>query len=231
MVPDWLRRAVFDGWVNGYESMPPSLYELRKLGWSSAWKAVRARWPDPVSATVHSAGSVPFGPETGSAAGRVPASCCGLRTTRSSLACRSRRAADNRGQGGRAVTAPRLVRLASLALLLGSAPSFAQVTCPAVGSFSWLDGGRGSWVTPTNWTPAGPPTSGADVCFTTPTANPTLPAGTTTVGDGECPLYRDPHLDRGRPPHVRPSTTGSTPTKPSPSTASRMSVRRPVRAG
>lgn len=52
-VPGWLRRAVFHGWVHGYESIPPSLYELRKLGWSGAWRAVRARWPDPVSATVH----------------------------------------------------------------------------------------------------------------------------------------------------------------------------------
>lgn len=52
-VPGWLRRAVFHGWVHGYESMPQSLYELRKLGWSGALKAIRARWPDPVSATVH----------------------------------------------------------------------------------------------------------------------------------------------------------------------------------
>jgi hypothetical protein len=52
-VPGWLRRAVFQGWIHGYESMPPSLYELRKLGWSGALKAIRARWPDPVSATVH----------------------------------------------------------------------------------------------------------------------------------------------------------------------------------
>jgi len=52
-VPAWLRRAVFHGWVHGYESMPPSLYEVRKLGWPGALKAIRARWPDPVSATVH----------------------------------------------------------------------------------------------------------------------------------------------------------------------------------
>jgi hypothetical protein len=52
-VPAWLRAAVLHGWVNGYDSMPPSLYELRKLGWSGALRAVRARWPDPVSATVH----------------------------------------------------------------------------------------------------------------------------------------------------------------------------------
>ncbi len=52
-VPAWLRKAVLHGWVHGYDSMPPSLYELRKLGWSGALRAVRARWPDPVSATVH----------------------------------------------------------------------------------------------------------------------------------------------------------------------------------
>jgi len=52
-IPGWLRKAVLHGWVHGYESMPPSLYELRKLGWAGALKAIRARWPDPVSATVH----------------------------------------------------------------------------------------------------------------------------------------------------------------------------------
>ena len=78
------------------------------------------------------------------------------------------------------MTASRLMRLASLVLLLGSAPSVAQVTCPG-GAFTWLDG-AGAWATPTNWTPAGPPTSGADVCFNTATASPTLPVGTTTVG-------------------------------------------------
>jgi Uncharacterised nucleotidyltransferase len=52
-VPAWLRRAVLHGWVHGYESMPPSLYGLRALGWRGALDALRARWPDPVSATVH----------------------------------------------------------------------------------------------------------------------------------------------------------------------------------
>ena len=51
--PPWLREAVWRGWVRGYDSMPPSLYELRKLGFRGAMRAVRARWPDPVSATVH----------------------------------------------------------------------------------------------------------------------------------------------------------------------------------
>lgn len=53
VVPAWLRRAVLHGWIHGYESMPPSLYGLRALGWSRALRAVKARWPDPVSATVH----------------------------------------------------------------------------------------------------------------------------------------------------------------------------------
>jgi Uncharacterised nucleotidyltransferase len=52
-VPTWLRRAVLHGWVHGYESMPSSLYELRGLGWRGAFRALRDRWPDPVSATVH----------------------------------------------------------------------------------------------------------------------------------------------------------------------------------
>lgn len=51
--PGWLRSAVLHGWVHGYESMPPSLYQLRELGWSGALRALRARWPDAVSATVH----------------------------------------------------------------------------------------------------------------------------------------------------------------------------------
>jgi hypothetical protein len=51
--PGWLRRAVLQGWAHGYESMPASLYELRALGWRGALHALRARWPDPVSATVH----------------------------------------------------------------------------------------------------------------------------------------------------------------------------------
>jgi uncharacterized protein (TIGR03382 family) len=65
-------------------------------------------------------------------------------------------------------------------LLLASAPALAQVTCP-VGGFTWNDG-AGAWATGTNWTPVGPPTAGGDVCFNTATANPALPAGTTTVG-------------------------------------------------
>jgi len=51
--PAWLREAVWRGWVRGYDSMPPPLYELHKLGFRGAMRAMRARWPDPVSATVH----------------------------------------------------------------------------------------------------------------------------------------------------------------------------------
>ncbi|HUM14001.1 MAG TPA: nucleotidyltransferase family protein [Myxococcaceae bacterium] len=58
-VPEWLRAAVFRGWVHGYESMPPSLYDLRKLGVAGTLRALRVRWPDPVSATVHL--RAPFG--------------------------------------------------------------------------------------------------------------------------------------------------------------------------
>ncbi len=78
------------------------------------------------------------------------------------------------------MTVWRPVRLATLVLVLASAPSLAQVTCPG-GAFTWLDG-AGSWTTGTNWLPIGPPASGADVCFDTATANPTLPGGVTTVG-------------------------------------------------
>ena len=51
--PGWLREAVLRGWVRGYDSMPPPLYELHTLGFRGAMRAMRARWPDPVSATVH----------------------------------------------------------------------------------------------------------------------------------------------------------------------------------
>jgi hypothetical protein len=51
--PAWLREAVWRGWVRGYDTMPPPLYELHTLGFRGALRAMRARWPDPVSATVH----------------------------------------------------------------------------------------------------------------------------------------------------------------------------------
>ena len=78
------------------------------------------------------------------------------------------------------MTVWRPVRLAALVLVLASTPSLAQVTCPG-GANTWLDG-AGSWSTGTNWSPIGPPASGADVCFNTANANPTLPGGLTTVG-------------------------------------------------
>jgi hypothetical protein len=42
VVPAWLREAVLRGWVHGYDSMPPSLYELRKLGLAGALRALGA---------------------------------------------------------------------------------------------------------------------------------------------------------------------------------------------
>ena len=78
------------------------------------------------------------------------------------------------------MTAWRTVRLASLALLLASTPGLAQVTCPG-GASTWNDG-AGTWNVAGNWTPVGVPAAGADVCFTTANANPTLPLSTTTVG-------------------------------------------------
>ena len=78
------------------------------------------------------------------------------------------------------MTVWRPLRLAALVLTLGSAPTLAQVTCPG-GASTWVDG-AGLWAAAANWNPAGVPAAGADVCFNTPTAAPTLPAGTTTVG-------------------------------------------------
>ncbi len=78
------------------------------------------------------------------------------------------------------MTAWRALRAALLMVAAASSPSLAQVTCP-IGASTWLDG-AGSWVTGTNWNPTGVPAPSADVCFDTSTANPTLAAGTTTVG-------------------------------------------------
>ncbi len=52
-VPLWFRRSILHAWAGGFQSPPDSLLELRRLGWRRAGAAVRARWPDPLTATLH----------------------------------------------------------------------------------------------------------------------------------------------------------------------------------
>jgi hypothetical protein len=53
LVPAWFRNAVLRGWARGYQAPPDSLYGLRRLGWSRALVAIKARWPDPITSTLH----------------------------------------------------------------------------------------------------------------------------------------------------------------------------------
>jgi hypothetical protein len=52
-VPGWFRRAILNAWAGGFQAPPDSLLELHKLGWRRATAAVRARWPDPLTSTLH----------------------------------------------------------------------------------------------------------------------------------------------------------------------------------
>jgi hypothetical protein len=51
--PAWFRSATLRGWVGGYRAPPESLYGLHRLGWSRAVAALKARWPDPITSTLH----------------------------------------------------------------------------------------------------------------------------------------------------------------------------------
>ncbi len=52
-VPGWFRRATLRAWAGGLQAPPDSLLELHRLGWRRAAAAVRARWPDPLTSTLH----------------------------------------------------------------------------------------------------------------------------------------------------------------------------------
>jgi hypothetical protein len=52
-VPGWFRKAMLRAWAGGFQAPPDSLLELHHLGWRRATAAVRARWPDPVTSTLH----------------------------------------------------------------------------------------------------------------------------------------------------------------------------------
>ncbi len=52
-VPGWFRKATLSAWAGGFQAPPDSLLELRRLGWRRATAAVRARWPDPLTSTLH----------------------------------------------------------------------------------------------------------------------------------------------------------------------------------
>jgi len=51
--PSWFREAILSAWAQGYRPPPASLHSFRQLGWRGAAAAVRARWPDPISSTLH----------------------------------------------------------------------------------------------------------------------------------------------------------------------------------
>jgi Uncharacterised nucleotidyltransferase len=52
-VPSWFRRAILRAWAGGFQAPPDSLLRLHRLGLARAAAAVRARWPDPVTSTLH----------------------------------------------------------------------------------------------------------------------------------------------------------------------------------
>ena len=51
--PNWFRNATLRGWAGGFQRPPEPLQELHRLGWSRALAAVKARWPDPITSTLH----------------------------------------------------------------------------------------------------------------------------------------------------------------------------------
>jgi hypothetical protein len=51
--PPWFRNAVLRGWAGGHRNPPDSLRALNRLGWKRAVAAIGARWPDPITATLH----------------------------------------------------------------------------------------------------------------------------------------------------------------------------------
>ena len=52
-VPAWFRQAVLHAWGGGFQAPPDSLLNLHHLGLRRAAAALRARWPDPVTSTLH----------------------------------------------------------------------------------------------------------------------------------------------------------------------------------
>jgi Uncharacterised nucleotidyltransferase len=52
-VPSWFRKALLQAWGGGFQAPPDSLLKLRQIGWRRAAVAMRARWPDPVTSTLH----------------------------------------------------------------------------------------------------------------------------------------------------------------------------------
>jgi Uncharacterised nucleotidyltransferase len=51
--PSWFRVATLRAWGEGYRPPPASLHSVRRLGWRGTTAALRARWPDPISSTLH----------------------------------------------------------------------------------------------------------------------------------------------------------------------------------
>jgi hypothetical protein len=51
--PGWFREAMLRGWAGGFQAPPDSLSNLGELGFGRAMAALRARWPDPITSTLH----------------------------------------------------------------------------------------------------------------------------------------------------------------------------------
>ena len=52
-VPAWFRKAMLRAWGGGFQGPPDSLLELHHLDVRRAAAAIRARWPDPLTSTLH----------------------------------------------------------------------------------------------------------------------------------------------------------------------------------
>jgi autotransporter-associated beta strand protein len=74
-----------------------------------------------------------------------------------------------------ALTAPVLRGILCLGLV-ASTSAAAQVICPG-GASTWTGATSNDWRTASNWSPAGVPGNGADVCFSTPNPTPALAGG------------------------------------------------------
>jgi len=49
-IPDWFRRAVGAAWERGFRPTPE---RLEGIAWARLPSALRSRWPDPLSSTLH----------------------------------------------------------------------------------------------------------------------------------------------------------------------------------
>ena len=75
-----------------------------------------------------------------------------------------------------ALTSRLLRRLLCVAVVVVSVPAAAQVVCPG-GAKTWTGATSNNWRTASNWSPAGVPGAGANICFSTPNPTPAVAGG------------------------------------------------------